>query len=81
MNDFRSLRLEDRAYTLARKYKEEVEMNSQQWKFLTQALIIAGSAGVLYGMLQDNDVVFLAGLPCLILGYLIIRKKLKKKGR
>ena len=56
-------------------------MNSKQWKNLAPPLIAAGSAGVLYGMLWDNDVVFLAGLPCLILGYLIIRKKLKEKSR
>jgi hypothetical protein len=44
-------------------------------------MITAGCAGVLYGMLSDDDVVFLAGLPCLILGYLMIRKKLKEKSR
>ncbi|MBI4776558.1 MAG: hypothetical protein HY788_20680 [Deltaproteobacteria bacterium] len=56
-------------------------MHSSKWKFLAPALIAAGSVAVLYGMLKENDVVFLAGLPCLVLGYLMIRKKLKEKYR
>jgi len=56
-------------------------MDSPKWKFLAPALIAAGSVGVLYGMLKENDVVFLAGLPCLVLGYLIIRRNLKEKSR
>jgi hypothetical protein len=60
---------------------EKVRMNFNPWKYLAPAMITAGCAGILYGMLEDDDVVFLAGLPCLILGYLMIRKKLKEKSR
>jgi len=56
-------------------------MDSAKWKFLPPALVAAGSAAVLYGMLKEDDIVFLAGLPLLVLGYLMIRKKLKERIR
>ena len=40
-------------------------------------ICLAGVLGVSYGMIRQNNVVFLLGLTLVIIGYLIIRRKLK----
>lgn len=39
---------------------------------------IIGIAGVGYGMVRENNTVFLLGLACVIAGYLMIRRRLKQ---
>ena len=47
-------------------------------KGLIILLCILGFAGVFYGMVGDNNGIFVAGILCMIGGYLMIRKRLKK---
>jgi len=40
-------------------------------------LCALGVSGVAYGMRTDNDIIFVGGILCVVLGYLCIRRKLK----
>jgi hypothetical protein len=46
-------------------------------KSLIILLCVIGVVGVSYGMLRDNNLVFIAGLLFVIAGYLFIRRGLK----
>lgn len=46
-------------------------------KRFTLCLCVIGLAGVAYGMIRENHLVFLLGLAAVIAGYLLIRKNLK----
>jgi hypothetical protein len=50
-------------------------------KLLIIALCAAGVSSVAYGIAQDNDPVFIAGLIMIVAGYLHIRRKLKESLR
>ena len=41
-------------------------------------LCIVGLVAVSYGMIKDNDVIFIIGIIFVIAGYLIIRTRIKK---
>jgi hypothetical protein len=47
-------------------------------KIITPFLLIAGSAAIAYGMLRDNNIVFIVGIVMAVTGYLLIRRVLKK---
>ena len=47
-------------------------------KFLSIFLCIIGVSVISYGMIKDNDVIFLIGLVFVIGAYLLIRRKLKE---
>lgn len=42
-------------------------------------ICIIGVSGVCYGMIRDNDIVFIAGIVLMTAGYIMIRKRLKGK--
>ena len=42
-------------------------------------ICLIGLTGIFYGMLMDNDIVFIAGIAFVIAGYLLIRIRLKEK--
>ena len=46
-------------------------------KSLIILLCAVGLGGIFYGMVKDNDIVFVGGIICVIAGYLVIRKRLK----
>ena len=46
-------------------------------KALTFLLCMAGIGGVAYGMVNDNNVIFIIGLLFVIGGYLLIRRSIK----
>ncbi len=46
-------------------------------KSLTILLCIIGVSAVSYGMIKDNDVIFIIGLLFVVGAYLLIRRKLK----
>ena len=50
---------------------------AKRLKALILALCVGGASCVAYGMLRENDPVFLLGIVLLIAGYLVIRKGLK----
>ncbi|MBW2025153.1 MAG: hypothetical protein JRI90_07135 [Deltaproteobacteria bacterium] len=41
------------------------------------ALCVVGLGGVFYGMVYENDVIFVVGLIIVAVAYLVIRKQLK----
>jgi hypothetical protein len=45
---------------------------------LIALMCIAGIGGVSYGMLNDDNVVFITGVLFAIAGYLLIRRRLKQ---
>jgi hypothetical protein len=47
-------------------------------KALIVCLSVFGILAVSYGMIRDNDTVFIIGLLLVIGGYLLIRRKLKE---
>ena len=47
-------------------------------KALITLLCIVGVLAVSYGMIKDNNVVFVIGLAFIVGGYLLIRRKLKQ---
>ena len=47
-------------------------------EFLSVFLCIIGISAVSYGMIKDNDVIFVIGLVFVIGAYLLIRRKLKE---
>lgn len=47
-------------------------------KALITLLCVMGILAVSYGMIKDNDVVFVIGLVFIVGGYLLIRRKLKQ---
>ena len=42
-------------------------------------LLIAGAAATAYGMLRENNYVFIPGIVMIVTGYCLIRKNLKKR--
>jgi inner membrane protein involved in colicin E2 resistance len=42
-------------------------------------ICLIGLSGVCYGMLNNNDIVFIAGILIITAGYIMIRKRLKDK--
>lgn len=48
-------------------------------KLIAALVCLAGVVGVCYGMIKPNNVVFVLGLILVIIGYLIIRRKLKSQ--
>lgn len=46
-------------------------------KMIAVIICILGVSSVAYGMSEDNNVVFVAGLLFIVGGYLMIRRKLK----
>ena len=53
-------------------------MSFLSYKRLPAIFCVSGTAAIVYGMLRDNDIIFIIGLPLVICGYLMIRKKLKE---
>lgn len=47
------------------------------YKKLIPPLWITGTVLVCYGMLKDNNPLFLTGIICITAGYIILRTKLK----
>ena len=47
-------------------------------KQIPTVLLIAGAAAIAYGMIRQNNFVFIPGIVMAVSGYLIIRKKLKE---
>jgi hypothetical protein len=54
---------------------------SKKEKALIPLLCAFGISAVVYGMVKENDLVFLAGLILVIAGYLRIRRRLKASQR
>ena len=50
-------------------------------KILIILVCVIGILAVSYGMIKNNNLVFIIGLLFIICGYLILRKKLKKSIR
>ncbi len=50
-------------------------------KILTIFLSVIGLSCVSYGMVKDNDIVFIIGILFVIAGYIMIRKRLKASTR
>jgi hypothetical protein len=50
-------------------------------KSLIILVCVIGVVGISYGMIRDNDLVFIAGLLFVIAGYLLIRRDLKARIR
>ena len=47
-------------------------------KIIIPILWIVGVAAIAYGMLKHNNFVFIAGIVTVIIGYLMVRKHLKR---
>jgi len=47
-------------------------------KTLIILLCVIGMAAVSYGMIMDNDVVFIMGIIFVIVGYVMMRKRINK---
>lgn len=47
-------------------------------KIITPLLLTAGIAAIAYGMLRENNFVFIAGIAITVAGYLLIRKHLRR---
>jgi len=47
-------------------------------KALIVCLCVAGILAISYGMMKENDVIFIIGLLFVVGGYLLIRRKLKE---
>ena len=47
-------------------------------KILITIIFVVGTLTTLYGMLKDNNEVFLIGLVFIIVGYAIVRTKLRR---
>lgn len=46
-------------------------------KIALSVIIILGLLSVSYGMIRDNNIIFIAGIILVAAGYMLIRKKLK----
>ncbi len=58
----------------SRRSQEQVSMKQ---KAFILSVCLLGVVGVCYGMANKNHAVFIAGLVFVVVGYLMIRKKLK----
>jgi len=47
-------------------------------KLLTSTLCIVGISGVVYGIIEKNNPVFIIGILFVIAGYIMIRRKLRE---
>ena len=56
-------------------------MQPKKEKWIIGLLCVIGIGAVAYGMTQKNHPVFIGGLVIVVLGYLLIRKKLKESFR
>lgn len=56
-------------------------MELRNEKSIAMLVCILGVSSVVYGMAEDNDLFFLAGLVFVVGGYLIIRRKLKSNAK
>ncbi len=52
-------------------------MKMKYEKVISLSSAILGVSGVAYGMVAENDVLFVVGLVFVVGGYLIIRRRLK----
>ena len=52
-----------------------------QSKALTILICMVGILAVSYGMVKDNDAIFIVGIAFVIGGYLLIRKRIKDHAR
>lgn len=50
-------------------------------KYLIAPICMIGIVAVAYGMVNDNSLIFIIGLPFVIGGYLLIRRKIKESIR
>jgi len=50
-------------------------------KFPTILVCVIGVVAAAYGMLKDNNLIFIIGLLFVIAGYLLIRRKMKQSIR
>ena len=50
-------------------------------KILTAIICLIGILGILYGMTNKNNVIFIIGVLFVVAGYLLIRRKLKESIR
>jgi len=50
-------------------------------KFITVLICVFGISAICYGMLRDNNLIFIIGILFIIGGYLLIRRKLKSSTR
>ncbi|MBN1626298.1 MAG: hypothetical protein JW944_07215 [Deltaproteobacteria bacterium] len=53
-------------------------MSPLKEKILTSILCVLGVAGIVYGMMEKNNPVFIIGILFVIAGYVMIRRKLKQ---
>lgn len=65
---------------MAHKYCR-VPMKIKSEKIFAIVILILGLLGVVYGMMEENDVIFIAGLVFVVGSYLIIRRKLKANAK
>jgi nicotinamide riboside transporter PnuC len=56
-------------------------MELKNEKIIAIVSCVLGVLSVVYGMMKDNDVLFMVGLFFVVGGYLIIRRKLKGNGK
>lgn len=56
-------------------------MRPRTEKLTIIVLCVLGVSGVAYGMGADNDIIFVMGILFVIVGYLLIRRKLKHSVR
>lgn len=49
-------------------------------KIIIPILWISGACAIAYGITKDNNPVFIAGIISVIIGYIMIRKHLKRAG-
>ncbi len=47
-------------------------------KLIPAVLLAAGAAATAYGMMKDNNIIFITGLVITVSGYLIVRRTIKK---
>ena len=47
-------------------------------KIIVVCLLIAGVAAIAYGILMENNYVFIAGIIMVVAGYCLIRKDIKR---
>ena len=50
-------------------------------RVITILICVFGLVAISYGIIKENDLIFILGLPFLIGGYLLIRKRLKSSIR
>ena len=64
-----------------RIYNKKRDEKPMKEKFITVLICVFGISAVCYGMLRDNNLIFIIGILFIIGGYLLIRRKLKASTR